>query len=273
VKKTPLVAALAGLLAFSILAADASAMYHPTLGTWLQRDPATVGSGLSQRATAPIPTGGFVRRDAMLREPVQMMFDKRWPPRGQDVVSSGPLCPPQANSVEHSVSMRSALGEMSIANASLDAPEPYIDGIHLYQYGRSCPGVYTDPDGQAVGYVVVAVAAASYACAKPYYDIAMRDYDDRTDKFRHCWVSCKMSKTCGGSLAQLAGFGKEARDSALRLLNELDAGGGDWADSFWDIVANHECIGSESVVAGPVGGWLGALFRESCECCCSRKYK
>lgn len=27
---------------------------------------------------------------------------------------------------------------------------------------------------------------------------------DKTDKFRHSWVSCKISKVCGGAIAQLA---------------------------------------------------------------------
>lgn len=64
-KKTPLVAALAGLLAFSILAADASAMYHPTLGTWLQRDPGPGGMMAPPRVGAggPAASGGFAPRD------------------------------------------------------------------------------------------------------------------------------------------------------------------------------------------------------------------
>jgi hypothetical protein len=40
-------AVLSGLVAVALLAADASAMYHPTLGRWLQRDPIGYADGMS----------------------------------------------------------------------------------------------------------------------------------------------------------------------------------------------------------------------------------
>jgi hypothetical protein len=80
-----------------------------------------------------------------------------------------------------------------------------------------------------------------------------------------------MGKTCGGQLATLAGAGKEAWDSMHRIVGTKGIGTGSWADSLDDWLANQPCLPIESVLAGPVGGWIGAMFRESCECCCRRE--
>jgi len=98
------------------------------------------------------------------------------------------------------------------------------------------------------------------------------NYGNRTDKYRHCWLSCKMSRTCGGVLTQLAGLGKEARDAVKRIMKDMDGGTGDWFDSLDDLVANQKYIGWESYVFGIVGGWVGAFCRESCDDCCDRHY-
>jgi len=151
-------------------------------------------------------------------------------------------------------------------------PIVYGDGMNWYQYCHSKPVVLTDSDGRLTGYVLAAIAVATYVCGSPFQDEAHERYENRTDKFRHCWVSCKMSRWCGGMIAQMGGLGKEAKDSALRIINEMDGGTGDWGDSFWDLVANNRCMGCESFLGLP-GAWIGAIFRESCECCCNRYYK
>jgi len=51
-KLSHLVAVLAGLVAVAVLAADASAMYHPTLGRWLSRDPERYADGFNMYAYA-----------------------------------------------------------------------------------------------------------------------------------------------------------------------------------------------------------------------------
>jgi hypothetical protein len=86
---------LVGLAAIALFAADASAMYNPSTGTFLQRDQGSGDAMGVQRVgvTGPITADGFLPRD----------------PTGQ-----------------------------------------YQDGMNLYQYARSAPTVYTDPDGRLV---------------------------------------------------------------------------------------------------------------------------
>ena len=138
-----------------------------------------------------------------------------------------------------------------------------------------------DSDGRAIPPAViaaVALLAAAEACALPQAIAAANRYPDSGDKFKHCWVSCRISKTCGGSLAQVAGLGKEVRDRAIAVYCDFypdseicQHGHGDFWDSIGDLMANQKCIGWESIVAGPVGGWVGAMCRRSCEDCCKTK--
>ncbi len=61
-KTTHLIAALVGIVTVYILATDASAMYNPSAGTFMQRDP---GAGTATRAggAGPAVGGGFIPRD------------------------------------------------------------------------------------------------------------------------------------------------------------------------------------------------------------------
>jgi len=61
-RRTHLIAALLCMIALGALAADASAMYHPTMGRFLQRDP---GAGHVNRigAGGAAQLGGFIPRD------------------------------------------------------------------------------------------------------------------------------------------------------------------------------------------------------------------
>jgi len=61
-KRTRLIAALLGIVALSILAADASAMYHAGMGRFLSRDPGA-GSAMRIGAGGPAVGGGFIPRD------------------------------------------------------------------------------------------------------------------------------------------------------------------------------------------------------------------
>ena len=61
-KRTHLIAVLAGIVAVAVFAADASAMYHPTIGRFTSRDPGPEGRvrvGTARPATA----SGFAPRD------------------------------------------------------------------------------------------------------------------------------------------------------------------------------------------------------------------
>ena len=155
------------------------------------------------------------------------------------------------------------------------------DGANLYGFVRNDPVSLVDADGRAIPVVVVAavaVIAAVEACALPQHIAAFNRYPDSGDKFKHCWVSCRISKSCGGLIAELAGLGKEIRDRAIGVYCEMfpdseicQRGHGNFWDSIQDLQANQQCIGWESVVAGPVGGWIGGLCRRSCEDCCKAK--
>lgn len=139
------------------------------------------------------------------------------------------------------------------------------------------PLLKSDPDGRSpitVGNVIVGMVLA---CAYPQFKAAFNRYADSSDKFKHCWVSCRISKSCGGPVAQLAGLGKEVRDRAVAAYchqfpaSEVCQGGhGSFWDSVQDIVANNQCMGWESRF-GAVTGWIGALCRRSCEDCCKEK--
>jgi RHS repeat-associated protein len=159
-------------------------------------------------------------------------------------------------------------------------PAGYVDGMGLYEYVRGGPITAVDPSGQvAVNPVIVAAAAVVAATAACYllHEEEAWGFVGAGDKFRHCWLSCKMSRTCGGLLTRIAGLGKEIRDQAFALYCSqrpnspwCQGGHGDLEDSFMDLIANEQCIGWESNLGlGPA--WLGALCRQSCEDCCRSK--
>ena len=63
-KHSHLVAVLAGLAVAAVLAADASAFYHPGLGRWISRDPgASTGDAMRIGAGGQAVGGGFLPRD------------------------------------------------------------------------------------------------------------------------------------------------------------------------------------------------------------------
>lgn len=158
---------------------------------------------------------------------------------------------------------------------------------NLYSLVRNNAANLYDADGRALGPILVigGVSVAAALCIRSQYEIAHNRYvgdreghpvsDPAGDSFVHCWTSCRISKVCGGGLAQLAGLGKEGLDSFRRAWREVfggedETGHGSWLDSLDDLVANQQCIGWESY-AGPVGGWIGAACRRSCEDCCREK--
>jgi RHS repeat-associated protein len=140
---------------------------------------------------------------------------------------------------------------------------------NLCCFVRNSPPNFHDADGHLIGYVSSAFAAAIYACAKPQYDAAFTRYPDSGDRFKHCWVSCRVSKTSGGDWAYFAGLGKELRDSVVRVIK--GSHNDPWIDSLQDLLANKKCIGWESQLGSAPGGWIGALCRRSCEDCCKEK--
>ena len=159
-------------------------------------------------------------------------------------------------------------------------------GINLQSFLANNPISLIDDKGMvAVFPVVIATFTANiiptFLCAYPQYKYVMRSHPGTGDKFKHCLTSCRIAKSCGGTIAELAGLGKEARDrfvsyvcknfSSLQNSDFCNGGHGDFFDSMRDIEANHQCVGWESYAFGPVGGWIGTLFRQPCECCCERE--
>ena len=148
---------------------------------------------------------------------------------------------------------------------------------NLYVFVDNNPLFKIDLDGRKSVIVVGGVAGLLIACAFPQHQVAHKQYPSSHDKFKHCWVSCRISKTCGAGIAQLAGLSKEAFDRVVAVYCEFypereicQSGYGDFWDSINDLIANQQCIGWESYV-GPIGGWIGALCRQSCEDCCKKK--
>jgi hypothetical protein len=160
-------------------------------------------------------------------------------------------------------------------------PAGYVDGMGLYEYVRGGPIAAVDPSGRAMVHPVIlaaaAVVAAGVACFMLHWDDAWA-FEGAGDKFRHCWLSCKMSRTCGGLLTRIAGLVKEVRDQAFAVYcrqrpNDpwCQGGHGDLEDSFTDLIANEQCVGWESHLGLVVPGMLGSLCRRSCEDCCRSK--
>jgi len=83
-------------------------------------------------------------------------------------------------------------------------------GPNLYGFVHNDPVSLVDADGRAITMSVVAavaVIAAVEARTLPQHKAAFNRYAGSGDKFKHCWVSCRISRTCGGAIAEFAGPG------------------------------------------------------------------
>jgi RHS repeat-associated protein len=165
------------------------------------------------------------------------------------------------------------------------------DATSVTRYGHNNPTNILDPNGEAglaaaapaLG-AAAAILAVALACAVPHFITARKKFKGARDKFLHCWVSCRTAKVCGGILAEIAGLEKEILDTEWSALCEFfpqvsicrtGAGlrhvGEGIKDSLGDLLANQQCIGWETFAFGAVGGWIGTIFRDSCEQCCRKK--
>ena len=128
----------------------------------------------------------------------------------------------------------------------------------------------TDPSGNVLPVVVIgalgALTASLLACFSPQLYIMDTYHAGAYDKFHHCWLSCRLSKTCGSQLTQLLGLFKEFGDEVQHWIDEnWDRAGFDISD----LAANQQCIVWEGYLT-PCSGLITWLFRESCEACCRR---
>jgi hypothetical protein len=114
VKPTYMIAGLAAVFAVAVFVADASAMYDPTTGCFLQRDPGLDLLTMRVAPGGPVPLAHFIQRDP---EPEGTAPLKP----GESDVERGPTPP------------------IHLAQ--------YTDGMSLYGYARSVPVMYVDPEG------------------------------------------------------------------------------------------------------------------------------
>jgi len=150
---------------------------------------------------------------------------------------------------------------------------------NLFEFCDALPLSSLDPYGLepitiSVGAAAVIVIGAVVVCAGPFHFYSLNSHGTESDKWRHCWVSCQVSRTCTSSLSQLAGLGKELRDSAVRLYCNANpnawlckGGQGDWTDSLDDLLANQQCMHWETYI--PVINICARLWRDSCADCCT----
>ncbi len=137
-KKTHLIAALVGIIAMGIIAADASAYYHPTLGRFLTRD---LGAGSAKRVGAGGPTvaSGFIPMDQLgaSRMPTPMTTGFSQPHVGVNVYPDAAAIMPTVH--------RDPMDPPVL----FDPTGQHPDGPNLYQYVRSNPLRFVDPQGLA----------------------------------------------------------------------------------------------------------------------------
>jgi RHS repeat-associated protein len=142
----------------------------------------------------------------------------------------------------------------------------YSDGANVYVYVMNNPIRYTDFYGTSPKVIVAPVVVTAAACVTPHVMWWRYFAEQNNDKYAHCVVSCRVSKSCGHLMSLVAGYGKELRDEIAQRLGYDDIG---WDPE--DIVANaagRECAGWISWVPGPIS-WTIQCFRKTCNTCCA----
>jgi hypothetical protein len=89
----------------------------------------------------------------------------------------------------------------------------YGSGMNICEYAKSTPHLYVDPTGRDSTLITALSAlAACGVCGKAFYNYANSAYPDKSDKWKHCYVSCKVASYCTTACAAAAGYAKELRD-------------------------------------------------------------
>mgnify|MGYP000630151935 CR=1 FL=1 len=126
----------------------------------------------------------------------------------------------------------------------------------LQQRGHEEESAGSSGSIQKVGAAVAVggALAAAVVCGYAFYNYAMDNYSHKGDKWLHCWVSCKITTWCGGSIpfSILVGAGKEAVDAIA------DSMGYAFHAEFADFVADMH-------------GTITCLF-STCAGCCDDLY-
>jgi hypothetical protein len=113
----------------------------------------------------------------------------------------------------------------------------------VQQGGANKSGVdETVQKSPAVAIAIGAAATAAILCAYTFYQYALDNFPEKNDKWKHCWVSCKIAAWCGGSAFSLIiGAGKEGIDAIC------DAYGKGCKAEFLDFVADLEGVACANV--------------------------
>lgn len=76
--------------------------------------------------------------------------------------------------------------------------------------------------------------AGALVCAYPFFHYALDNFPSKSDKWKHCWVSCKIQAYCGDAAGTaLVGAGKEAVDW---ICDQFEGGcKAEWADFVADL--------------------------------------
>lgn len=153
-------------------------------------------------------------------------------------------------------------------------PQPRWPNCHAYIYAASRPTYFIDPTGEILPILIVGpVMGVLAACLLINFRQAMAKYPNN-EEMRHCYASCRASRSCGTQFTQLAGIGFEAFTTVIRIREP--GATEELINSLWDILHNAAggyCAGFENALQplvpcgiGLVTGWL----RESCDSCCAR---
>jgi len=192
-KTKHMIAVLVGVAAISICAADASAMYHPGMGVFMQRDPGVGAGGPMRIGTAGISAmGTFIPRDPAPLSPA----------------------PSELFNDDDAAAINRLVHQAAI-------PSEYIGGMNLYIYAGGNPVVRRDPTGLYYGYnpdncekKYCLNECGAWKCnkAKRQADDALADaqrlfpadslHNGEGDAWRHCYWNCKMVRKIGDHCAK-----------------------------------------------------------------------
>jgi len=171
-KLSHLVAVLAGLVAVAVLAADASAFYHPGLGGWMSRDPGPEsGDAVRVGATGPAAGEGFLPRDAASGTGGATVIDATTP--SLSIRFALPDRRPESAMPWRATQIVPEKQPDRHDTVSKNWTAQYSDGMNLYGYVRSSPLVYLDPTGLSVKCGTISMQCKSgtktwdvYGCSK-----------------------------------------------------------------------------------------------------------
>ena len=141
--------------------------------------------------------------------------------------------------------------------AAMRAVDPASAGII-----HTVSGPAVMPAGAAA--VIGGVAAAILLCAVGWFLYTYFRYEKKSDKWKHCFASCKIASYCGGSaISLLIGGGKEVADWVGDLIGvPMQA---EWEDFIADAEGAFLC--GFMGIFGPISG----IFNPSCYDCCEEK--